>query len=217
MKDAAVDVLGGTPASIRREPVSPLRFVLPRGLSRRVGAFDRAVDKAFDDHLRGRPKADRLFYAASALGDFSLLWHLVNVARSLRPGRRHERGGLRLVVALGAESLVVNWGIKSLFRRARPVAGARPRPRPLRTPRSSSFPSGHATSGFMAATLLADGSRPPSVPLWYGLAGVVAASRVHVRIHHASDVVAGGLIGVLFGLVLRRVWPLREGSAPPRG
>ena len=216
--ETAVEVLGGTPASIKREPVSPVRFVLPRGLSRRVGVFDRAVDRAFDERLRGRPLVDRVFYGASALGDYSLLWHIVNVARSLRSGARHERSGLRLVVALGVESLAVNWGVKSLFRRARPVADHdRPRPRPLRTPRTSSFPSGHATSGFMAATLLARPERPASVPLWFGVAGVVAASRVHVRIHHASDVVGGALIGLGFGVVVRRLWPLREGWGASRG
>ena len=52
----------------------------------------------------------------------------------------------------------------------------------------------------MAASLLADGRRR-SAPLWYGIAAAVAASRVHVRIHHGSDVVAGAAIGLgnLFG------------------
>jgi undecaprenyl-diphosphatase len=60
----------------------------------------------------------------------------------------------------------------------------------------------------MAATLLADGRRR-HLPLWYSVAGVVAASRVHVRIHHGSDVVAGAVIGVGTGALVRRLWPLR--------
>jgi undecaprenyl-diphosphatase len=59
----------------------------------------------------------------------------------------------------------------------------------------------------MAASLLADGRRR-SAPLWYGIAAAVAASRVHVRIHHGSDVVAGAAIGLGLGAVARRVWPL---------
>ena len=39
------------------------------------------------------------------------------------------------------------------------------------------------------------------------LAGVVASSRVYVKIHHASDVVAGAAIGVGLAAVARRVWP----------
>ncbi|MGH3472390.1 MAG: phosphatase PAP2 family protein [Nocardioidaceae bacterium] len=35
----------------------------------------------------------------------------------------------------------------------------------------------------------------------------MAASRVHVRIHHASDVVGGALIGALLGELTRRLLP----------
>ena len=69
----------------------------------------------------------------------------------------------------------------------------------MRRPSTSSFPSGHASSAFFAATLLIarDGRR--SAPLWLGLAGVVATSRAFVRIHHPSDVVAGAVVGLLLG------------------
>ena len=40
-------------------------------------------------------------------------------------------------------------------------------------------------------------------------AGVVAVSRVHVRIHHASDVVVGAGIGLALGRLIRRAVPLR--------
>jgi len=36
----------------------------------------------------------------------------------------------------------------------------------------------------------------------------VAASRVYVRMHHASDVIAGAALGVALGVVARRVLPL---------
>jgi undecaprenyl-diphosphatase len=41
------------------------------------------------------------------------------------------------------------------------------------------------------------------------LAALVAASRVHVRIHHPSDVVGGAVIGASLGTVIRERWPLR--------
>jgi undecaprenyl-diphosphatase len=207
LADAAIEVLGGTPASVERPPRSPVQFVLPEPLSRQVRRFDRAVDGAFDRHLRGRPVADTVFYAASALGDFSLIWHLVATTRALR-SPADERASARLAVALAVESVVVNWGVKSLFRRARP-SWEHDRPRRLRRPRSSSFPSGHASSGFLAASLLSERSRTPLT--WYAVAAVVASSRVHVRIHHPSDVVAGAALGLAAGAVVRRVWRLREG------
>jgi undecaprenyl-diphosphatase len=53
--------------------------------------------------------------------------------------------------------------------------------------------------------LLADS---PAAPVWFGLAAVIAASRVYVRMHHASDVIAGAALGVAMGAVARRVVPL---------
>ena len=168
-----------------------------------VGRFDQRVDSAFDA-LRGRPAADRVFYAASELGDFSLIWLLLGALRGLR-SERDRRAALRLAMGLGFESVLVNVIVKSFFRRVRPQVTV-DRPRHLRIPRTSSFPSGHATSAFSAACLLAEGDS--LWPLYYAVAAVVAASRVHVKIHHASDVVAGVALGVVLGRVLRRVSPL---------
>lgn len=202
VRDTAIDVLGGTPPGIERPPVDPATFVLPEPLAGWVRAFDRAGDRWFD-RLRGRPVADRVLYGASALGDFSLLWHLTAVARALA-GPRQEKEAVRLVTALGVESVLVNGVVKSLFRRTRPDR-VEHRTRKLRRPRSSSFPSGHATSGFMAATLLGQGRSRPVQALWYGAATVVAASRVHVKIHHPSDVVAGAAAGAGLGALVRRL------------
>ncbi len=72
---------------------------------------------------------------------------------------------------------------------------------------TSSFPSGHASAAFMAATLLSDRSRMK--PLWYGLASIVAASRIHVRIHYASDVAVGVGVGLALGRLVRKLAPIR--------
>lgn len=202
VRDAAIDVLGGTPPSTQRPPVDPATFVLPEPLARRIRELDRRADTWFDQ-WRGHPGIDRLFYGASAVGDFSLLWHLAGVARALG-GPRQEREAVRLAVALGIESVLINGVVKSLFRRTRPEREQHGI-RKLRRPRSSSFPSGHATSGFMAATLLSQGRSPTTRALWYGAAGIVAASRVHVKIHHPSDVVAGAAVGVGLGALVRRL------------
>jgi undecaprenyl-diphosphatase len=167
----------------------------------RIAAFDRAVDASFD-RLRGRPWADRVFYAASELGDFGLLWHMIAMARGLRGGR-YEKDAVRVPILLGAESVLVNGVIKSFFRRHRPVWD-QPRAFRIRRPRSSSFPSGHASSAMTAAALL--GEDDPLKPVYYALGLVVATSRIYVKIHHASDVVAGLATGVVLGRVLRRIW-----------
>lgn len=167
-----------------------------------VARFDRAVDDALE-HVRGRTRPDRVFTAASHLGDFSLIWHISNVARGLSAPTRAAQVPV-LALALGAESLLVNQGLKRLFRRPRPTVEGDPR-LPVRRPATSSFPSGHASAAAFNATVLTawDGAR--AAPLWWGIGSVVALSRVYVRIHHASDVVAGMAVGAALGLATRSV------------
>jgi undecaprenyl-diphosphatase len=169
-----------------------------------VDHFDEVVDEWFEQ-LRGIPVLDRLFYAASELGDFSLIWHLVGATRAAADDSFFPRA-VRLSALLGVESLLVNGAIKSLFLRERPTPPA-DAPHHLRTPKTSSFPSGHSSSAFTAAGLATTG--PASGVALHALAVVVSCSRVHVRIHHASDVVAGAVLGVALGQVGRRLWPLR--------
>ena len=79
-----------------------------------VAALDDAVDRAWEG-LRGHPVADQIFYAASQLGDFSLLWHLLGVTRGL-VSDEGIREAARLSAALAVESALVNGAVKSLFR-----------------------------------------------------------------------------------------------------
>lgn len=174
---------------------------------RAVARFDVAVDSAFD-HLRGNKVADRVFYGASELGDFSLIWLLLAAARGLR-SERDEKAAVRVAIGAAAESALVNGVIKSFFRRTRPPWDV-VRPHRIRRPLTSSFPSGHATSAVSSAILLSEDD--PLWPAYVAIAAVVASSRVYVRIHHASDVLAGVGVGMVLGTVGRRLMPL-----PPRG
>ncbi len=167
--------------------------------------FDEAVDQAWEP-LRHIEPVDRLFYAASEAANFSMIWHGLAVGRAVVA--RDWKQAIRTSAALGIESALVNGPIKSLFERERPAEAA-DLPRKLRQPKTSSFPSGHASAAAVAASYLTEGGRP--VWRWgvRGLAAVVATSRIHVRIHHASDVIAGALTGwALLGAIrplLRRL------------
>ena len=176
---------------------------VPPELAARVRRFDADADATLD-RVRGNPVVDRVMYGASAVGDHGLVWLLLGAARGIR-SERYWHAAVRVGAGVAIESAVVNLGVKSLFRRRRPVwDGARPLP--LRRPRTSSFPSGHATSAFCAAALLSDDD--PLWPLYYGVAALVATSRAYVRIHHASDVVAGVVLGAALGHVGKKLRPL---------
>ena len=179
-------------------------------IQRAIVRFDAEVDRALD-HLRGKPLPDRIFYTASELGDFSLIWHMLATTQGLR--RDGDLAGtLRVAAAMSLESGLVNGPIKSVFRRARPVSDV-PRPHRLRKPRTTSFPSGHASAATVFAVVA--GEDDVLRPLYMVLAGTVAVSRIYVRIHHASDVVGGAVAGIALGSAFRRWWP--AGQTVPHG
>jgi membrane-associated phospholipid phosphatase len=166
----------------------------------RLRAFDDLVDRWVERH-RGR-RLDPLFYGLSSAADHGLLWLGLGALRAMR--RRDPAAGLRFGAALGVESALTNGPIKFAFRRIRPTSvPSGPLPYGMHRPRTSAFPSGHATSAFTAATLLSAGTR--AAPAYYGLAALVAASRVYTRMHHASDVLAGAALGLVMGHVAKRV------------
>jgi undecaprenyl-diphosphatase len=160
-----------------------------------IARWDVAIDRAVD-RVRS-PRVNAVAYRLSSAADHSLLWHLSGAAVAL------ERGDVgffvRFAGAMGAESLLTNGVVKSAFKRVRPALyediefhhG-------LHRPITSSFPSGHATAAFCAARLLGGGVG------WYSLATAVAATRVYVRLHHASDVAVGAAFGLALGSAFKR-------------
>ncbi|WP_420626031.1 phosphatase PAP2 family protein [Candidatus Poriferisodalis sp.] len=170
--------------------------------ARQIARFDNAVDRWWEV-LRGRKWVDRVMYGASDVGEFSQLWHVLGAIRALGP-RREASDALRFSALMALESLVVNQGIKRLFARRRPdTAADNPTNHRLRQPITSSFPSGHASAAFCAAAVLSRRSRLG--PLYRLAATIVATSRIHVRLHHASDVIAGAAVGEVIGRVAARL------------
>ena len=166
----------------------------------RFAVLDERIDAWIEPHRS--PALDRVFYGLSSAADHGMLWHAIGAGRALV--RRDPRAAVRFNLALGIESAITNGFVKSLFRRERPPEHFEhedPLPYGMRRPITSSFPSGHAATAFMCATMLSDRR---TAPAWFTLAALVASSRVYVRMHHVSDVAAGAALGLALGAVARR-------------
>ena len=171
------------------------------GWRARIQELDDVVDRVVD-RIR-RPALDPVFYGLSSAADHGLLWMAIGSVGSAVTG--DPRSALRLIAVLGAESALTNGPVKACFRRVRPPhehPDTGPLPYGMHRPLSSSFPSGHAASAFTAAVVLAGTRADPAL---FALAAAVAASRVYVRMHHASDVVAGAALGLVFGGIARAI------------
>ena len=120
--------------------------------------------------------------------------------------KRKWRGAVE-TAAIGIGGFVVNYFMKISFQRVRP-------PNPMiEGLQNFSFPSGHATSGFIFYGLLAylvwkSGIQKPYkyliISLFISFSILIGLSRVYLRVHYASDVLAGFCIG--FAWLLLNTW-----------
>jgi len=134
--------------------------------------------------------------AYSALGNRGLLWVAGGVIAGVATGRYWA---IPLVAAVVWITLGVNYAIKRRFRRVRPIERRGLAPL-IVAPATPSFPSSHAamaSAGAIALSVYA----PVLSPLFATLAVLMAASRVHIGVHHVSDVVAGLAVGACTGAV----------------
>ena len=162
-------------------------------------SFDTVGDRICEP-LRNHRVSNALFGVASTVGDFSVIWHVIGLIYAIGSMQRLQQA-VALSIALGCESIIANQGVKRLFRRERPTVSGDAR-FDMRTPSTSSFPSGHASSATFAAIILVSFTGMPWAILWVVVAIIVAMSRVVVRIHHMSDIVGGIVTGALLGAVV---------------
>jgi membrane-associated phospholipid phosphatase len=112
-------------------------------------------------------------------------------ALGLSAYKKDLKGILQLAEAF-ATTLVVTDGLKYAVKEKRPNGG------------TMSFPSGHASASFCAASYLDIRYGDPwSVPS-YALAALTAWSRIESDNHYPWDVAAGAIIGVASNLIFTR-------------
>lgn len=116
---------------------------------------------------------------------------------------RHSWYSIR-VAAIALSSLALMFLLKYLFRRKRPLSPL------LQAAKGLSFPSGHAIMAvtfyglliyIVAHTVNAGWLRAGLTALLVILILLIGCSRVYLRVHYASDVLAGFVIGLLWLLI----------------
>ena len=160
-------------------------------LARKIRDLDRALFRVVF-RLKWRPLTTllRAFTVAGAAG---ALWGFVAAGAFLVTGLRPSH--LLVPWVAVALSWTLAEGAKYLFNRARPFIHDTEIAPLIKTPSSSSFPSGHsATAAAGALTLSA--VYPASAPVFLFAGFLVALSRVYLGVHYPFDVLAGVLIGM---------------------
>ena len=99
--------------------------------------------------------------------------------------------------------LPVYWVLKNSFRRRRPFAVVRALHPVLKPSDEFSFPSGHTTAAFMVAYITTFHFPALTAPM-YIWASAIGLSRVVLKVHFVSDIIAGMIIGT--GIAMLSLW-----------
>jgi undecaprenyl-diphosphatase len=148
-----------------------------------------------------------LFVDLSRIGTEGLVFVIVGVILALI-WRRPWFLVLLLAADFTADGL--SYALRQAIGRERPPL-VYPEPKPLvHVPHNGAFPSGHASTAFACATVIALAAPRLRAPAFV-LAAAIAWSRVYVGVHWPLDVLGGAVFGVLVSIAL-----LKLSANPPR-
>lgn len=173
------------------------RIVAVGAIGTTVALARRAAPPTLDQRLTdvlSQSRGSSVDRAVGAFTDIGSVYGLAGCSAVLAAGGE-VRLGLRTAVA-GSAAWIAAQLTKDLVDRERPYqVGAAELL--ISVPHGSSWPSGHsAVAGAMADTVGSQLRPAGKVGAWLVAAGV-AASRLHVGAHHATDTIAGLGIGAL--------------------
>jgi decaprenylphosphoryl-5-phosphoribose phosphatase len=160
-----------------------------------LARLDRRLLYAMRTRVHG-PAAEAVAKGLGKIGEYGLVWLAIGIVFAIADPDR--RDAWLVAGALGPVAIGLNYAVKLLVRRPRPVLEGLP---PLGgAPSMLSFPSAHATSSFACATAMT--RIAPEAAVLFVLAAAIAACRPYLGMHYPSDVLGGVLIGTALGLVV---------------
>lgn len=142
---------------------------------------------------------DVIMPAITHLGDSGMIWILLGLAILLLD-KKNRRTGFQVLLALLLSLIFCNLILKNAVDRIRPFEINTMVQLLIPPPEDASFPSGHTSASFAAATVL-------MLTRWKGrwpaliLAVLIALSRLYLYVHFPTDVLFGAIVGSLCGLL----------------
>lgn len=160
------------------------------------------------------PVLNFLMPIITTLGNSGMLW--IALTAVLLIFRKTRRIAIVMGVALLLTAVVTSLILKPWAARPRPFTSLPWVSMMIPQPSGFSFPSGHTSSSFAAATALWFRSWKLGLPATV-LAGVIGFSRLYLFCHYPSDVLIGALIGIaaavltaiVYKVTVGKRWPIR--------
>jgi len=171
-----------------------------KSVARRIRNLDRALFRAIFG-VKWAPLTS-LMRALTIAGSAGAIWGFLAAVGFLLTGLEPSR--LLIPWTAIAASWTVAEGAKYLFERTRPFLWDTEIAPLIKTPSSSSFPSGHSATAAAGAITLSV-LYPPFAPVLVLAGLLVVLSRVYLGVHFTFDVLAGVFIGTTTSVVVLAV------------
>ena len=150
-------------------------------------SLDKLLTVFFFNLFPHNPFFDHFFSFFSFYGASIAIWLIFFIFLIIFEEKRDFRFIIYFLASIIITFLLVNFGLKNIFHRLRPLTM-------YSCPHNYSFPSGHASFSFAAATILTfyDKKRRWG---YYSVATIIAYSRIYLQCHYFFDVFGGAIIG----------------------
>jgi membrane-associated phospholipid phosphatase len=187
------------------------REYLRQAVLRRLKPLDALDANVFlaVNHLPHTPLLNKFFYGVTVAFNGAAAWYITMSLPVLLRRKPLREILWDVAVPLTVTGLLVEYPIKTYFKRRRPFIAIIQAVVIGKKPGTWSFPSGHSASAFAGAWLL-NRKFPRLNPITYAIAGLVAFSRIYLGDHYPGDVTSGSLLGLLFARFFRRTFGIRR-------
>ncbi len=211
---AAQEVLNPEQQGAPPTAVSPRqRAFLRQAVLKRLKPWDAADADLFlkVNHLPHTRLLNALFYGLTMAYKGGAAWYLTMIAAGYRNRGQASSIVREVAIPMAISSSLVEYPIKSYFRRRRPFITIIQALVIGKKPGGWSFQSGHSAAAFAGAWLLSK-KYPRWSPITYTLASLVAFSRIYLGDHYPGDVASGSLAGVVFAMTFNWLFSKRNGG-----
>ncbi len=155
------------------------------------------------------PITDPIMYFITTLGNGGIFWIILAAAMLIILPKRYKKVGLSMAIALILSLIFCNGIMKHMWARPRAfwvegqnfvisnnfenLYGI------FQTIHDYSFPSGHSSASFAAATAIFMWQKKEGTAALV-LAALIAVSRLYLTVHYPTDVLAGTVTGIMYGI-----------------
>ncbi|WP_297520712.1 phosphatase PAP2 family protein [uncultured Clostridium sp.] len=132
------------------------------------------------------------------IGDLGAIWLLIGFIFFFF--KKLRKVGILIYLSQLLNIIVITI-LKDLIQRPRPFLTLTNLHPLISLPTSYSFPSGHASSAFAGALIIAYMLKKWAIPA-YITAILIAFSRVYVGVHYPSDIIIGSILGTISSVII---------------